>query len=163
MQPPKLVCHSKGTHSKHVTFSEASTLIITRPKTQPELKMLWYSQADISRFKQETSKSATSLLEKHASTAQAYIEKSLGFYQYFEICQFGGIEHVCGIEHLLSLQVFQMILAGRALSIERVLQEQERQKMTGNNQWELIAQASMKTSFFAREWHHSIAVLNSKN
>lgn len=79
------------------------------------------------------------------------------------IGQFGGIEHVCGIEHLLSPQVFHMIMATRVLTIERVLREQECQRGAGTNHYERIAQASMMTSTFAREWHHSKAVLNGAN
>lgn len=163
MQSPKFVRHNKSKHTKHVTFSEKSTLIITRPKPQSELKLLWYTQADIRRFKQETWKSVNSLLETNASTAKAYIEKSLRVDQRYDMCRFGGIEHVCGIEHLLSRKVFDVIMATRALSIEQVLREQERQKRTGNNQCELIARASMQASVFVREWHHRKAVLNGAN
>ena len=157
------VQHTKSARTKHVTFSQTSTLIFTSPKTRPELKLLWYTREDIRRFKQETSNSANSLLETNASTAKAYIEKSLRVDHCNVISQFGGIEHVCGIEHLLSPQVFHLIMATRALTIERVLGEQECQKEAGTNHYERIAQASMKTSAFAREWHHIKAVLNGAN
>lgn len=163
MEITKFEHHNKRIRTKHVTFSQTSTLIVTCPKTRPELKILWYTLEDIRRFKQETLNSAHFLLERHACTAKAYIQKSLQVDRCNVIGQFGGIEHVCGIEHLLSPQVFHMIMATRVLTIERVLREQECQRGAGTNHYERIAQASMMTSTFAREWHHSKAVLNGAN
>jgi hypothetical protein len=146
-----------------VAFSETATLVTMHLDTQPALKVLWYTQDDISRFKQETFHSVSSLLETNASVAKVYIEKSLLVNRSNDISPFVGIEHVCGIEHLMSPQVMRMILATRSLTIERVLREQERQKRTGENKGQLIAQASMETSVFAREWRRRVAELNSTN
>lgn len=161
MQSASFVRQTKRSRSKQVTFSETATLVTMHLDTPPALDVLWYTQDDISRFKLEAFHSVSSLLETNASVAKAYIEKSLLVERSNGITQFGGIEHICGIEHLMSPQVMRMILATRSLTIERVLREQERQKRTGEKKDQLIAQASMKTSVFAREWRRRVAALNS--
>ncbi|KAL3804854.1 hypothetical protein HJC23_006626 [Cyclotella cryptica] len=161
MQYASFVSQTTLNRSKQVTFSETATLVIVYLDTQPALNVSWYTQHEISRFKQEAFLSANSLLETNTSVAKAYIEKSLFAEQSNGLGKFGGIEHICGIEHLLSSQVMQMILTTRSLTIERVLQEQERQRRTGEIKGEVIAQASVKTSAFAREWRRRVAALNS--
>ncbi|KAL3804851.1 hypothetical protein HJC23_006623 [Cyclotella cryptica] len=157
----RFVHQTKSIRSSKVTFSETSTLILMRPKTQPELKLTWYTTEDISHFKQDALAAATSLVETNASSAMAYVEMSLRAGQIHRISDFSEIDNACGIEHLLSPHVFRMMLETRNLTIERVLCEQERQKKRGIKKCELIAKASMNTSVLSQKWHHSIAVLNS--
>jgi hypothetical protein len=145
---------------KRVKFSESSTLVITRPKTNQELKACWYAKADTRRFKQQSIDYAKSLIQAYPSEATSYVRKSINANQIHG--RFHGVEHMCGIEHTLSPQVLDMLLATKKATIEGVLKEQERQKRTGMRDVNSMANVSIEKSLFSRAWRHYIAVLNSE-
>jgi hypothetical protein len=143
---------------KRVTFSVTSTVVLVQPKTRQELKAVWYSKDDMARFKLKACHSAEMMVGSVA--AAAYIEQSLELDQRPSSNRFTGIEYICGIEHILSPAVLKMLHATKAMTIQHVLREQERQKKSGEYSPELIAEASMKTSLFSRAWRHNTAALN---
>jgi hypothetical protein len=159
MPSEKYARPTSSTGTKRVTFSVTSTLVITKPKSRQESRSSWYSKKDIDSFKQRSRRAAKSMVENNAPVAKAFIEMSLEIDHINEIVCFGGKEYVCGIEPMLSHKVLQLLVTTRRLTVERVLEEQECQRITGKSNIELIAQASMKTSVFARTWRQRIAEL----
>ena len=148
---------------KRVKFSESSTLVITRPKTNQELKACWYAKADTRRFKQQSIDYAKSLIQAYPSEATSYVRKSINANQNQDQGCFHGVERMCSIEwHTLSPQVLDMLLATKKAIVEGVLKEQERQKRTGMRDVNSMANVSIEKSLFSRAWRHYIAVLNSE-
>jgi hypothetical protein len=69
------------------------------------------------------------------------------------------IQDIRGLEHLLSPQVYAVLMQRRIATINRVLDEQKQQAMLSVKDVDKIASISMENSEFAREWRTRIALL----
>lgn len=111
------------------------------------------------KFKSKRGAAAKKVLSTHKAAIQQYITNS------FEVdcpeLKFSGAEHVCGIEHLLDERVLRMLAVCKSLTVQRVLDEQNRQRKMGEKNAELLAQASVKSSMFSTLWRRRIARINS--
>jgi hypothetical protein len=138
-----------------------SELIVTQRKSIQEMKACWFSKEDLAKFKTKSMQYSRRLVDAWPTVAQAYIEKSIDVEVDQAGCRFHGLEHVCGIEHTLSQAIMAMLVTTRNMVISDVFEEQKRQKVAGENNIELVAQASANSSAFSRAWRHRIAVINS--
>ena len=162
MKPTQVKKH-RASSTKKVRFAQASTLVITHPKTEQDLKATWYTKAEMKPFKQKhVGQSAKAILTTSPSLAETYIEQSLaGHKAHFD--PFCGVENVCGIEHLLNPHVCKALITSRSLTVGGVLEEQDRQERLGIYDEKKLAEASLKVSLFSRLWRHKIALMNCSN
>jgi hypothetical protein len=109
-------------------------------------------------FKSKAAESARKILMANPAAAKVYIKNS------FEVdrpkMKFCGVEHVCGIEHLLDDHVCKMLVVSRSLTLKRVIEEQKRQENTGERNVELLARVSAQSSSFSMLWRRRIARMN---
>ena len=143
---------------KTLRFSDSSTLLITAPKTRSEMKSSWYSKQEISGFKLTVKENSRSLRGSERAQAMRYIGRCV---QTGESQSDLDIDNktIRGMEHLLSPEVYSVLLHGRKATIRNVLQEQARQESEGIHDDGRIAAVSMSSSKFAREWRRRITNL----
>ena len=91
---------------KRVTFAANSDLIVTSPKTERELKSVWYSKEEMKSFKSKAGASARRILITNPTVVKEYIKNS--FEDDKPDVKFSGLESVCGIEHMLDDEVLKM-------------------------------------------------------
>jgi hypothetical protein len=143
--------------TRRVRFSEYSTVIVTRRKTQEELKSVWYAKSEMKQFEKDARRATEVVLDRSAAAANAYIKKTLLGSQEKLV----GTELICGIEHGLSPEVTRVLLTARSKAINDVLQEQARQEASGEHDSTRMAAVSKRMSMFPRMWRHRVAVVNS--
>lgn len=136
---------------KSVRFSEFSSEILVRPRSKEDLVNSWYSQKEISGFKN----SRTLLVNALKDTRTAYAMKRIAA----SIVEHGSAPPVLrirdkellrGIEHVVAPEVARHMLRKRRLAIRKVVQAQ------AHLDQERLAQAYRVSSFFATEWTNMI-------
>ena len=147
--------------AKRVRFAETATLIIIVPKSRQELKQVWLIKREMKQSRNNMDDAAK--VARKTAAARAYIIQSMaadGQDVKHSNDDENLVDQLCGIEHLLSSEVCRALLTSKYLVLQRVLEEQARQKVTGERDSSKIAEASIKASLFSRLWHHRIAVIN---
>lgn len=139
---------------KRLRWAETSTVIVTARKTSNENKASWYNKQDIRLFKRETKDSTVSLIGSH----DAKVMKLVGFSVQEGTALKVKAQNVnChGLEHLISREVCYVLCQSRWKAIAGVLEEQERQRETGDHDVAKIASVSTKASRFAVQWRQRI-------
>jgi hypothetical protein len=152
---------SPKSSKKRVAFAEYSSVVVTRCKTKEELESVWNTKAEMKAFRAKASIRARKIRLESPAAADEYIRNS------FEVdeanIKFSGIENVVGIEHLLDEKVCQMLEVCKSLTKKRVLEEQRRQRLTGELNVGSLAQISASTSKFSILWRRRIAMMNGSN
>ncbi len=147
------------TKRKELRFANLSTLILTQPKTAPELASSWYNKHEIYEFKNDIKKKSQALCRTPNAHVMAYIGRCIqtGDAQ-AELVTYDA-EEIRGLKHLLSPEICRVLVQSRKAVIVRVLQEQARQEEVGSYDAEKIASLSLASSEFAKEWRRRIMVL----
>jgi hypothetical protein len=146
--------------TKRVCFTDVSTGVVLRPKTPQDRKNAWLTKQDIKGYRRNVPESAKLLLETNPHAAKAYIEQTLVSAKDLDCQRFSGVEHVCGLEHILSHQIYQALCVARVKTRSDVLREQARQRSLGINDVESLALVSRQATKFPQLWHNRIAVMN---
>ena len=73
-----------------------------------------------------------------------------------ELC----LGHFCGLETVLIHHVGKSLVSAREAARKLVLSEQARQTLMNENNTQLLANASVKTTAIARDWARMTAVIN---
>ena len=138
---------------KRVRFSQLSSLLLTTPKTSRELHSTWLTKAEQDQFKSNAIQAAANIrmTDTNAPKLMKHIAKSN------TIIDVPGREVICGLEHLISPDVFKTLYGERRKTIARVLQVQHAQRIgiCGTNP-ETTAKVSEINSSFSRSWSHRI-------
>ncbi len=159
--------------AKRTRFSPTSTLIVIQPRSAQDIKRTWYDKGDISQFKRDTCK-ATQVLRNTRTAAkvmEALTDPSIimgsntsddsrcsdqGF-RY----NINGLEHIRGIEHLLSQDVLSVLINQRKTNVAKILEEQEVQRnMREGDPSSVLKTVSESNSQFAKEWSQKLAKLH---
>lgn len=145
---------------KQVRFCEFSTGVILRPKTASDLHEAWYSKQEMEQFRKSVPKAAKRLLDSNPYAAKAYMQQTLVKLEHLHEA-FYGVEYICGIEHILSAKMYQVLNISRINTRRGVMEEQSRQRALGINHVEELAIVARKASEFPKLWHQRIAVMNA--
>ncbi|KAL7520220.1 hypothetical protein ACHAWX_007241 [Stephanocyclus meneghinianus] len=152
---------SPGIHNnnKKLRFSDVATVIITQSKSSSDPKSSCYSKQEISQFKRNIKKTSRSIWGSPSAQAMRFIGHCIqsGKHQAFLFIE--NLEEIRGLEHLLSPEVYSVLLQRRRATIAKVLQEQADQRKAGLRDTTRIAIVSMANSAFAREWRERIMSL----
>mmetsp|Transcript_8201 Transcript_8201/g.18411 ORF Transcript_8201/g.18411 Transcript_8201/m.18411 type:complete len:184 (-) Transcript_8201:1129-1680(-) len=147
--PPRKTSKS----SKRLRFSEFSSLTLTEPKSRADLQNSWYTKKEMAQFKRKVRLTSQALRETKAAKAMKRIACSAATGSPQASINLHLKEVICGIEHLISPQVLQLLLDRRRKTIARVLEDQQAQKEAGVGVDPLItAQVSAINSSFSKEW-----------
>ena len=143
---------------KQVHFKDTSSLVITRPKTDSELKEVWYSPKELSKFKLNAKMDAQALSQTASANMINYVAYSIasGTPQR-NIVAGQDREAINGIEHHLSPEVMKVLVLRRKRTISRVINEQSVQKSRGIRDSDRLAAVSTMHSGFAKELRQRIA------
>ncbi|KAL3804153.1 hypothetical protein HJC23_013672 [Cyclotella cryptica] len=152
---------SPGVHNnKKLRFSDVATvIIIAQPKHNSDPKSAWYSKKEISQFKRNTSKTSRFIWGTRRAQAMRYIGRCIQTGEAQADLSIENIEEIRGLEHLLSPEVYTVLLQRRRATISKVLEEQSCQHKAGVNDIARIATVSMLNSEFAKEWRQRIMSL----
>jgi len=152
---------SPGIHNnnKKLRFSDVATVIITQSKSHSDPKSSWYSKQEISQFKCNIKKTSRSIWGSPPAQAMRYIGHCIQTGERQAFLYIENIEEIRGLEHLLSPEVYTVLLQRRRATIAKVLQEQADQRKAGLHDTTRIAIVSMANSAFAREWRERIMSL----
>lgn len=144
----------RRTGSKRLRFSENSHLIITKAKSGEDIKNTWYSKRELARFKIDVYDTAKALRVTRTAKAIKYMARAAtrpGSPQLH--LHVHGIEHIRGLEHLISPEVFKSLWQRRQKAISRVLEDQQAQKKSGQSvDHTRLARVSEMNSAASREW-----------
>ena len=141
-----------------VRFAEASTLIIIHRNTPQERKKMWFIKRELKQFRDNTNESAQSM--DKTPDVIAYILQSMSADKAEDKKYRGDVEKLCGVEHLICPEICRALLTSKCLTIQKVLEEQARQREMGEDGCNRLAEVSIKASLFSRLWRHRIAVMN---
>lgn len=138
-----------GKSKKQVKFSMYSSLTVIPSSKNNNL---WYTEEDIRKFKQEAVESLLILRENEVTSdieqlANHAASNSLDAKRVARVP-----DKAQGLEHMISYPVFKLICLHRTQVISRVLQEQERQNVSGDFDEFRLAEASTLNSTFAKKW-----------
>ena len=159
---------------KRTRFSDTSTLVVFPPRSDEDIHASWYTKQDLAGFKQDIRKSTMALRTTRTAKAMKRIAFSIASgsssSEMSSVTRsttamdlhIHGIEHIRGLEHLLSPDVLKVIIHRRRMNIARVLQEQEMQtKVMGKyDPSNILGQVSERNSLFSREWSCQISNLH---
>ncbi|KAL7482076.1 hypothetical protein ACHAW6_007761 [Cyclotella cf. meneghiniana] len=144
---------------KQVRFSETSILLVTAPKTCCENEATWYNKNDIRAFKQHSRESSAALMGTQEAKMMRCIGYSVQEGTDLPDMKVEDVERIRGLEHLMSPDVCKVLLQRRRATIVKVLEEQRRQELAGEQDAAKIALISSRNSKFAVEWRQRIATL----
>ncbi|KAL7544060.1 hypothetical protein ACHAXR_013564 [Thalassiosira sp. AJA248-18] len=151
---------SRKSSAKRVQFSECSQLlIITEGDT--DAKQEWYTKEDIIQFKKNVRVASTALRKTRTAKTMKYIARSAAAGSPQVDVHFHGVEHIRGIEHLLSPEVCKLLWVQRQNTIHRVLEEDQAQKRAGmGTDPSRTAQVSEANSSFSKEWSSRVSLFH---
>ena len=129
---------------KQVRFSETSILLVTAPKTCWENEATWYNKNDIREFKQHSRESSAALMGTHDAKMMRCIGFSVQEGTDLPEMKIEDVERIRGLEHLMSPDVCKVLLQRRRATIARVLEEQRRQELAGEQDAAKIALISSR-------------------
>lgn len=141
---------------KRVRFAETSIMILTEKESIPN----WYSKQDIKRFRYNAELSARRFAKSQASNVIKQVAYSVMSGTSLVDCNFAHKELICGLEHMVSPSLMKALLQRRKHTVDAVMQEQELQSRSGENDVSRLALASMKHSAFTKEWRRRLACLH---
>jgi hypothetical protein len=144
---------------KRLRFSDTSTLIVTQPKTTEEMRSSWYSKQDVEEFKRKSRVAAQALRGTQPAKAMKHVAHSVVSNRPQSEFTLHHVEVFRGLEHIINPEVGKTLFQRRRLNITRVLREQDRQRSTGEENQDRIAQVSIENSRFAKEWRCRIVGL----
>ena len=152
---------SPGIHNnkKKLRFSDVATVIITQSKSSLDPKSSWYIKQEISQFKRIIKMTSRCIWGTPPAQAMRYIGHCIQTGERQAFLYIENIEEIRGLEHLLSPEVYTVLLQSRRATIAKVLQEQEDQRKAGLHDITRIAIVSMTNSEFARAWRQRIMSL----
>ena len=148
---------------RKVHFSDTSMMIMTKPRSEADLKASWYSKNEIKHFRNKTENSARKFAKSRDSKVVEYLAYSVMSGTPQSDINFHHNDIVCGIEHMISGKVLKILIQRRRMTIARVLEEQDVQHRLGEKDFTVIALASMANSAFTKEWRRRIACLHICN
>lgn len=151
-----------STPNKRVRFSDYSSQINFFPSSTNMKNLLWYDKQDLEFHKRTVATEVFMLREvagsvEHVETLASKI--ILGNNNIISINSRDSVLkiHATGIEHMLSINVFNYIIQRRRLTISSVLREQESQKASGIRNEQGIADVSRINTKFSVSWASQIA------
>jgi hypothetical protein len=118
-----------------------------------------FSKEEASEFKRNAKSTSKLYRDRHEAQAMRYIGRCIQTGEVQGSVNLHDIEDIRGLEHLLSPQVYVVLMQRKIATINRVLDEQKQQAMLGVKDVDKIASISIENSEFAREWRTRIALL----
>ncbi|KAL7519590.1 hypothetical protein ACHAWX_004344 [Stephanocyclus meneghinianus] len=149
------ICNNK----KKLKFSDVATVIVTQTKSSSAPQSTWYRKHEISKFKRNIKQTSRRIWGSPPAQAMRYIGHCIQTGEHQAFLCIENIEEIRGLEHLLSPEVYTVLLQRRRATIAKVLQEQADQRKAGLHDIARIAAVSMANSAFAREWRERIMSL----
>jgi len=149
--------HPQQPTRKRLRFSEYSALVLTQPKTNQELKSVWFNKGEIEQFKINARLDAIHLRDTSCNKLMrviAYSAATTG--SPTENVKVRRREQIHGIEHLISPEVLKTLYTQRRKTIKRVLQVQEAQRRGIIDPALTTAKISEINSSFSKAWSSRI-------
>ena len=155
-------CLNTNKPTKIVSFSETSLMIVVQAKTEEESRESWYTSKDLETFRQERRAEAWQLIKYGGTEVMEYLIRYIVEGRPLTAVQECGLclGYFCGLETALVHNVRKSLVSARETARKLVLSEQARQTLMNENNVELLAKLSVKTTSFARDWARMTAVIN---